>query len=386
MATNMNYSVDKTKEILIILKLLFLSTDDEHVLKYLDYVREAKDKYNVEIDRRRVAHILDDLEEISNSKHCDIVPFKIQNSKKGKGKLQRGTFVLSDKDIERIIIALQSYQLLSGTETKELCAKIIENFSSVSKREYLANLKTDFRTLKVDEKTSEKSLLESNTYRQKFIITNDTMNGSIETFPKISSAQYFNKELTGYFYRYICLHNRPYVVVMLSDERIAFSVPAENISFLDNKKDIANMLDEPFVFDFSFQKGHQYRFIKQWVDKLISNETGDLEVVTLRMAESSYSNKIIKSLETFFPNQKIQYRILPIDFPKYDSEEYKKQPKQWTVEYLMASWDSFLDWFKSDVNIAKEVEILSPSSFADRIANFGLELFIKNFTNNKLKR
>ena len=374
----MNYSVDKTKEILILLKLLFSLTDDEHVLKNLDYVREAKNRYGVIIDRRRVTHLLDDLREISKLDCNDILPFKIKDSAKGKGKVQRADFILKDEDIEKIVIALQSYQLLSGEETKELSSKIINNFTTISKRDYISNLKTDFKTLKIDEQTSEKRRLASNTYRQKFIITDYIMNGSIESFPKSDLSEYCGREIVGYFYRYICLHNKPYVVVMTSDERIAFSVPADNIVFLNNDKDIANLLLEPFTFDFAFKKGHQYKTINEWVQKLLLSETGDLEVVTMKMNESKYSNKIIKSLEAFFPNQKIQYRILSTGFPKYDPEEYKKQPKEWTIEYLITNWDSFLNWFKSDINIAKEVEIISPDSFADKIANFGLELFIRN--------
>ena len=372
----MNDSVGKVTEFLAVLNYLFRETDSKNTMKYLDYVARIKKDFNITVDRRKVSKYLDALESISsNSNVCSLLPFKVSASRKGT-KLYRDNFVLSDSEIENIVSAVEAYQMLSGNETEELKKKIIQHLPSKTKREELLNKTDTFKATKLDAIYSKKNYSSSKSYRYKFIITNDIKFGKTEFYPIDKKQCYFGKELKGYIYKYVSYHNRPYLLLMISLDRTAIAVPVQNIQFLCNDDDFDNIPDDPYVFNFKFTPGLEFTTIEQWSKKLLANEIGDMEVVNLKIADSRYTNRILDSIKAFFPNQKPEIRKL---FKNYHDMVLAGQGKEYKeafyVENLITNWDTFIEWFTSDINIMKDVEIITPASFGYRIADFGRELY-----------
>lgn len=373
----MNDSVGKITEFLAVLNYLFRETDSKNTMKYLDYVARIQQDLNITVDRRKVAKYLDALERISkDDKVGGLLPFKVSVSSKGKGKLYRDNFVLSDSDIENIVSAIEAYQMLSGEETEELKNRVIHNLPSKTKREYLLTKDDSFKSTKLDVIYSKKNYFSSKSYRQKFIITNDTRFGKTEFYPNDKKQYYFEKELKGYIYKYVSYHNKPYLLLMIPLERTAIAVPVQNIKFLNNEDDFDNDPNDPYVFNFKFSPGHEFTTIEQWSKKLLANEIGDLEVVNLKISDSRYAKKILDSIKAYFPNQEPEIRKLFKNFHDLVLAGQGKGYKEaFYVENLITNWDTFVDWYMSDINIIKDVEIITPASFAYRIGSFARDLY-----------
>lgn len=115
-------SKTKIEEILAVLNILYIGTDKKQGFKIKEYVSKIKEIYNLDVDRRRVAQILNDLYEINRENPLYLPFFEINTPLSGKSQLyaDRGDL----KKAALMIKAIKYSPVITQKETDELIKTI----------------------------------------------------------------------------------------------------------------------------------------------------------------------------------------------------------------------------------------------------------------------
>ena len=130
----MSDSKTKIKEILAVLNAMFILADENNPLSIQDYVKGIKQGYGLDVDRRRVSQILNDLYDIQKEEPDYFIYFKIRGCKKGKGKIYAEKFFDVDDGV-KLIKAVKSSSELTKGESFELINYIYLLFTENQREE-----------------------------------------------------------------------------------------------------------------------------------------------------------------------------------------------------------------------------------------------------------
>lgn len=129
----MTDSKTKLKEVLAVMNVMFLTSDKDTTLSHQDYIKAIKILYDLDIDRRRVSQILNDLYDIGQENDEYFPYFEIKECEKGKGK-----FYIEKTDLRRvakIIKGIDTTRSLTSAERKDIIRYIYSLFTENEKKE-----------------------------------------------------------------------------------------------------------------------------------------------------------------------------------------------------------------------------------------------------------
>lgn len=129
----MTDSKTKLKEVLAIMNIMFLISDKDTTLSHQDYIKVIKNFYDLDIDRRRVSQILNDLYDIGQENNDYFPFFEIKESEKGKGKFYIDKTDL--KGVSKIIKGIDTTRSLTSEERKNIISYIYSFFTENEKKE-----------------------------------------------------------------------------------------------------------------------------------------------------------------------------------------------------------------------------------------------------------
>lgn len=129
----MTDSKTKLKEVLAVMNVMLLISDKDTTLSHQDYIKAIKNLYDLDIDRRRVSQILNDLYDIGHEDNDYFPFFEIKESEKGKGK-----FYIDKTDlrgIAKIIKGIDTTRPLTSKERKDIIGYIYSFFTENERKE-----------------------------------------------------------------------------------------------------------------------------------------------------------------------------------------------------------------------------------------------------------
>ena len=375
---------DKRNEFLIVIDYLLTKTSDEkHATSQAAIIKYAKETYKVDIRRDRISQILLHLSQLVE-KYPDKFPFKLKvvssNSASNSEDASRRKYYISerafsDKEILKIVSAIQSDKSISQEATSSLVNKFLKESASETK---IAELKKKLG--KKQRKTSK--------YSDRGMSFLDTLEDLADKEERVwftirdyrdtdFDCQHFSmirelrkqNEHHGYIYSVLEVNNRFVAVVYLSDYKHAMITPVTNIVITDhlNLKDISDTIDYSLDND-------KYSSIDEWVEKHYSGQDGRLIRFEFKFTLDYTHEKDIQYISSSFQKhwkKRMEYRIVEREAETFHvNDNGDLEPIKVTVQdaYVVveSTLPSFRHWYM-DYKVFSNVVIINPSRMNDML-------------------
>lgn len=383
-ATEVQPNSDKRNEFLIVIDYLIHHTGDEkHATSQSEIVKYAKSEYGVTIRRDRIPQILLHLSQIAE-KYPDKLPFKLKTvmpksaSDKNDGtrrKFYVNERAFTEKEILKIVSAIQSDSTISASATKNLVDKFLKEAACDSKIDSIKQKlgKKQRKTSKFTDRGMDYlEMLEElaiNNERVWFSVKDmDDVDFDKTTFD-IRRNFRSKKEHYGHIYAVKEVNNKFIVIVYLSEFRRAMITPITNI-VINSHLDL-NDLNKSSHTDFVLE-GSEYSSIDEWVEKHYKGQDGRLiEFVfkfTLDESLAKENEYIVKTFEKQW-KKKLEYTIKEREVERiFFDENGNRQTETFTVNdayvTIETTRDSFKHWYL-DFKIVSSVVIIKPAHLND---------------------
>ena len=376
---------DKRNEFLVVLDYLLTHTSDEkHATSQTDIVKYAKNEYELDIRRDRIPQILLHLSQLTD-KYPEKFPFKLKTVKpKSSGDKSDGAWrkyyiserAFSDKEILKIVSAIQSDKTISSEATDTLVNKFLKETASEDK---IVELKKKLE--KKQRKTSKYTdrgmgfleMLEDLADKEEriwFSIKDyDDVDFDIRSY-SFSRELSKNKELHGYIYSVLEVNNNFVAVIYLPDYRHAMITPITNVVVLSHLdlKDISDAIDYTLDND-------RYGSIDEWVEKHYKGQDGNLINFEFKFTLDGVPEKEIQYISSSFRKhwkQTMEYSVVERDAEILQFDETNNELKSTIVTVrdayvnVRTTIQSFRHWYM-DYKIFSQVVIVSPSRMNDML-------------------
>lgn len=376
---------DKRSEFLIVLDYLLHHTSDEkHATSQSKIIEYAKKEYDTDIRRDRIPQILLHLKQLTE-KYPDKFPFKLKavasksakDENDGAGmKFYITERAFSDKEIVKIVSAIQSDTSLSNVATNELVDKFLRENASDAKKEVLLRKieKRQRKTTKYTPKGMEflENLEEyaSNNERVWFKIIDkrdvdfDHYDG--KCFREFRQAE----ELVGYIHSIKEVNNKFVVVAYLPDYKCAFITDATNFQIVRHMD--LNDISTPCDFELN---NEQYSSVSDWVEKHYKGQDGQLMDFVFKFTLDDHLSKETQYIMSSFRKhwkKPLEFEVRDREVPfTYINRETGDEVNEVIIvkdayAKIRTNIDSFIHWY-SDFKILSQVVIISPAYLNDRI-------------------
>lgn len=358
----------KIQEVLAVLKVLFTCTSETRILKQNEIISIAKEKFNVDIERRRCADILNALSDLSkDSDKSKVLPFKIGE----KGKIYRKNFVLSDDDIDLIADALNDSALLSDNENKRLHDDLSKLLSAgheelkLERQKKNAEALSEFRNLKnITKKTGKGACL----FKIDF---NELIPGRYCFYPEITPGEIRWMTLKGfvldiiecYDEAHVCLlvdlTNEYRVLMILPATKVHRSIPKDDWGLEDKK------LDVRFKYGNSKNYSDAYKFIEEY-KKSHCKPLYDFEIKYKKddLITESRERMVSEALKKFYPSQ-------------YAKMEFVGKDDGYVYVKFKSTEDHFFSFLLSNFKLLGTIGVVEPFGLNNYLSIYG-ELMDKN--------
>ena len=374
---------DKRNEFLVVLDYLLTRTSDEkHATSQADIIKYAKNEYDLDIRRDRIPQILLHLSQLTD-KYPEKFPFKLKtvkpksaeyNSDGAWRKYYISERAFSDKEILKIVSAIQSDKTISSEATDALVDKFLKETANEDK---ITELKKKLE--KKQRKTSKYTdrgmgfleMLEDLADREERIwfavkdyndVDFDIHNYSFSK--KLSKI----KELHGYIYSVLEVNNKFVAVIYLPDYKHAMITPITNITILSHLdlKDISEAIDYTLDND-------RYASIDEWVEKHYKGQDGNLIKFEFKFTLDGVPEKDVQYITSSFRKhwkQVMEYSVVEREAEILQFDETNNELKRTTVVVrdayaeIRTTIQSFHHWYM-DYKIFSNVVIVSPSRMND---------------------
>ena len=382
-ASEVQPNSDKRNEFLIVLDyLLHFTSDENHTTSQKKIMDYALQEYGVEIRRDRIPQILLHLYQLTE-KYPHKFPFKLKcvipkSASADEDGARRKYYIseraFTEKEILKIVSAIQSDSTITADATKTLVDKLLKETIQDNKVSALQNklakkqrkkskfTATGMNFLELLEDLAAKN--ERVWLKLKNVRDVDFDARIMSMIKEIRSGE----EFYGHIYSVREINNNFIVIVYLPKFKHAFITPITNILIVNHLdlNDIGRPCD--FVLD-----NTRFASIDEWVDKHYKGQDGHIQTFvfkfTLEPAVPKDLDHIIRSFEKHW-KKKIEYEIKDREV---QVDRYNSETKQITTETIVVkdayvtietNVDSFNHWY-SDFKILSNVVIVSPAQLND---------------------
>lgn len=326
-----NFNIGCT-ELLITLDYLLTQTDEKHPARTVDICKYASEKYGLaynaesnsmegnEIDRRRIGKCLNFLKEFSDANG---LPFKMVYVEGGKKYFVKERQNLKEKDLAKIIAAIQNDKYTKDSDVNYLVENILNACATTNYHKKKIKNECDhllYKTKKLDPATLEKIRLIEKAYQeQKTILTlprvfDEETNRSItyEVLNRVYLIKEFNHKLHALLI--------PVAYPNANDEigklKLKMDCQFQDIERIPipsgNERDIL-FEDDERDFDELFKQQQpklaaKYGTLDEMVGNVLLPKSGEARMVTFNFRLSLLS--VLKnSFEQFF-NEELRYQLI----------------------------------------------------------------------------
>ena len=374
---------DKRNEFLIVLDyLLHFTSDENHATsqkKIMDYAQET---YGVSIRRDRIPQILLHLYQLVE-KYPDKFPFKLKcvlpKSAGDKDDGARRKYYISErafseKEILKIVSAIQSDSTITADATKTLVDKLLKQTVQDNKVPALQTKLAKKQRKKSKFTATGMSFLElledlaTKNERVWFKLKNSRDVDFDERVGQMLREIRSGEEFYGHVYSVREINNKFIVIVYLPKFKHAFITPITNI-LITNHMDLSDIGSS---CDFALDNS-RFSSIDEWVDKHYKGQDGHIQTFvfkfTLEPAVTKDLEYVIHSFEKHW-KKKMEYEIRDREV---QVDRYNSETKQITTETIVVkdayvtletNVDSFCHWY-FDFKILSNVVIVSPAHLND---------------------
>ena len=373
---------DKRNEFLIVLDYLLHHTGDEkHATSQTSIVKYAKDEYNVIIRRDRIPQILLHLSQLVD-KYPDKFPFKLKSVQSksatdeedgARRKYYISERAFTDKEILKIVSAIQSDKTISTDATNKLVDKLLKETASDNKIEILKKKleKKQRKTSKFTDRGMdylEKIEEMAANYERVWFTINDYADADFDR-PRFVMTRMMRekKEHVGYIYAVKEVNNKFVAIVYLSEYKHAMITPLTNIVITNHLdlNDISNPID--FAID-----NDKFASIDEWVEKHYKGQDGRLQKFEFKYTLGHMPEKDQQYIETTFRRhwkKELEYTIKDRDVEVNRlNENGEVYTETITVQdahvVIETTIESFKHWYM-DYKIFSYVVIVQPAFFND---------------------
>ena len=382
-ASEVQPNSDKRNEFLIVLDyLLHFTSDETHATSQKKIMDYALQEYGVEIRRDRIPQILLHLYQLTE-KYPNKFPFKLKcvmpksasdDDDGARRKYYISERAFSEKEILKIVSAIQSDSTITADATKTLVDKLLKEtvqdnkFPSLqSKLAKKQRKKSKFTAAGMNFLELLEDLAAKNErvwFKLKNVRDVDYDARIMTMMKEIRSGE----EFYGHIYSVREINNKFIVIVYLPKYKHAFITPITNI-LITNHMDLSD-IGSPC--DFALDNS-RFSSIDEWVDKHYKGQDGHIQTFvfkfTLEPSLPKDSDYIIHSFEKHW-KKKMEYEIKEREV---QVDRYNSETKQITTETIVVkdayvtletNVDSFYHWY-SDFKILSYVVIVSPAQLND---------------------
>ncbi len=358
----------KVAEIIAVLRILFEKTSKKHTLKKKEIIDIAKKEFDVNIEQRRCADIIDALEYISNTKLLKSSSTSKSIISSNGAKLYRDNFILSDDDIDLIIEILGQSTLLSLDEYNELkdhlskLATYGHQASTLGKNNKIDSKIKEFRKLK---NIARKPSKDDNGARRFEIDFDSITNDQIYTYPKVPLTK--KMILNGFVIDIIdTFHNELNICLLidLSQEyRILLILPLSKVKYSRPKDDWGL---EDMKLNLGFLYGNNSKNYKDIYEAIEDYKQGTNDIIfnfEIRYQNndgliSESHDKIVKeALKRFYPSQFSKMKF------KYKKDGYVYVKFNSTINH-------FYNFYLSNINLLGCLGLLEPYWLSTKLCNY----------------
>ena len=317
-------------------------------------------------------------------KYPDKFPFKLgvvnSNSASNSEDASRRKYYISerafsDKEIVKIVSAIQSDKSISPEATSSLVDKFLkENASEAKILELRKKLGKKQRKISKysDRGMSYLDTLEDLADKEErvwFTIKDyDDTDFDCQHFPMVRELRKQN-EHHGYIYSVLEVNNRFVAVVYLSDYKHAMITPVTNIVITDHLylKDISDTIDYSLNND-------RYSSIDEWIEKHYSGQDGRLIKFEFKFTLDFAHEKDVQYISSSFQKhwkKRMEYRIVEREAESFHiNGSGNLEPIKITVQdaYVVveSTLPSFRHWYM-DYKVFSNVVIINPSRMNDML-------------------
>ena len=373
---------DKRNELLIVLDYLLHHTSDEkHATSQTAIVKYAKEEYGVEIRRDRIPQILLHLSQLTE-KYPDKFPFKLKTvmaksaSDKEDGARRKyyiSERAFSDKEILKIVSAIQSDKTISNDATNELIEKLLKETASDNKIEELK------KKLAKKQRKGSKFTDRGMDYLERveeMAASNETIWFTIKDFDDadFDCARFVverqmgdEKEHRGFIHSIKEVNNKFVLVIYLPDYRHAMITPTTNIVIVRHMDltDINQVVDYPL-------DNRKFSSIDEWVEKHYKGQDGFQMNFKFKFTLESLKNQEFEYIDQSFRKhwkKAMDYNVVDreAEIIRMDDNGGRivgtRMVHDGYVE-IRTSPESFEHWY-CDFKILKNVVVVEPANFND---------------------
>lgn len=377
-----NNKSQKVAEIISVLRIFFEKTSKGNTLKNYQIEDISKNEYGIEIERRRLADIINAIEDISNTNPM-LMPYRINTS---GNKFYRDGFILSNEDIDLIMQTLNESSLISDIE-KDSLEKNLKSLQSIG---YHSNSKTrnkkvdlqikDFRHLK---NLAKKKMKEDNGARFFTFDYDSITENQMYIYPKIPLNKTMG--LNGFVIdiidcddeAYICLFGNLRINYKVCEEYpVLMILPLSKINVNFNKPKDDWSLDE-INYNLSFKYGNNKNYkdafeaiedYKQGKDSILFNFEVKYLDDNIDIIESR--NKIVKTaLKKFYHSQ-------------YDKLKFIQSEDKTIHVKFISTLDRFYKFYCSNIKLLGILGVVSPDFVACKLAYYSEQMNSNNIRHN----
>ena len=383
-ASEMQPNSDKRNELFIVLDYLLHHTSDEkHATSQTSIVKYAKAEYGVEMRRDRIPQILLHLSQLTE-KYPDKFPFKLKTvmpkSATGAEDGARRKYYISerafsDKEILKIVSAIQSDKTISNEKTNELVDKFLRETASEKKTQELK------KKLAKKQRKSSKFTERGMDYLERveeMAASNETIWFTIRDFqdvdfdcPRFVAHRVMKDEAEhrGYIYSIKEVNNKFVLIIYLSDYKHVMITPTTNIVIVRHMDltDINQVVDYPL-------DNRKYASIDEWVEKHYKGQDGLLITFKFKFTLEDLRAKDFEYIDSSF--RKHWKQAMNYETVEREAEIVRMNDNGGEVVgtrlvhdgyvTIRTTRESFEHWYK-DYKILSKVVIVAPASFNDII-------------------
>ena len=383
-ASEMQPNSDKRNELFIVLDYLLHHTSDEkHATSQTSIVKYAKAEYGVDIRRDRIPQILLHLSQLTE-KYPDKFPFKLKTvmpkSATGAEDGARRKYYISerafsDKEILKIVSAIQSDKTISTDATNKLVDKLLRETASEKK---IQDLK---KKLEKKQRKSGKFTDRGMDYLERveeMAASNETIWFTIKDFADadFDCPRYMVRRLMkdqtehrGFIHSIKEVNNKFVLIIYLPDYKHAMITPTTNVVIVRHMdlNDINQVVDFPLA-------NEKYASIDEWVEQHYKGLDGFLVTFKFKFILEDLRAKDFEYIDMSFRKhwkQAMNYETVEreADVIRMDDnggEVVGTRLVHDAFVTIKTTRESFEHWYK-DYKILSKVVIVQPSFFNDII-------------------
>lgn len=360
----------RLKEMLAVLTIMSFIPDKDDPISHQFYVKGIKDMYNLDIDRRRVSQILNDLYEITNENPAFLPYFKIKECERGKGKfyMEKG----DPEIIAKMIRGIDTSRALTSHERGEII-DFIRDFFIVTETKESENMTTNNRDFEIGIRDKFEQIKEQcNEIDFSFRLI-EGLNERVLFYPNFAfqDLSYFEKTtFKGFVYSILTIDEIDYAVIMTASDSInnphtVFLAPCLLLNIKKIYKKEEGVSKGPdFSLKIDKNKKQKFQTIDEWIKSILQTYSRRIDF------NLKYKNEFEKA---FFMSKVLDYFEFRDDISFFDN----KADSKICVERVHSTYQGFLKFLFSNPLIYKNIEIIDPflreqiqKDFGDIINNF----------------